>query len=545
MTPHTREQRLVQVLLRAVETALLARRAEDPGTLRDEADSAMQLAFEPVWGCMSQLALDVAPRALRFDRTDVLAREDDPSGLIAALDGAGIRKLTLLPGCELEEIKVVLSAVAASGDLLTALFRADLHHVEYSLVETPSGEGPAVAPSQPPAATPGALREAVRADAEAPPASQGIVRLEKFDSTLYFLDDNEIEYLKSAVDRVYADDLSISAVSLLLDILELQREPEVREEVIGILEDLLTHLLANGKFEAVAHLVGGVREAAREADGLVEKRKSRLDRLRASVSQPGPLRQLFHALEGGGVRPTPESMGALLREMRPEAIRQVLAWSDRLSDRETRAAVVAALDAFFTEWPHALSRMLQTPDRDVVEAGLDLAARLKADQFVDIVGEISSHEDPLVRRAVVRTLAAIGTAAALRRLTLMADDADRDVRVDVYRSLIMRPFRPAFGTLQRAILAPDLEKHGQREKRALFEAFGEIAGAEGVSLLEPLLRGRNSSGPRPSAHTRACAATALGLIGTPDARDALSRAADDKDPLVRNAAHAALRGEAP
>jgi HEAT repeat protein len=42
--------------------------------------------------------------------------------------------------------------------------------------------------------------------------------------------------------------------------------------------------------------------------------------------------------------------------------------------------------------------------------------------------------------------------------------------------------------------------------------------------------------------TRACAAMALGKIGTPEARAVLEAAASDKDPLVRNAVGKALRG---
>jgi HEAT repeat protein len=229
--------------------------------------------------------------------------------------------------------------------------------------------------------------------------------------------------------------------------------------------------------------------------------------------------------------------------MRPEAIRQMLAWSDRLSDVAIRAAVVGALEGFFSEWPQALSRMFEAPEREVIQAGLGLAGRLKHPDFVDIVGEVAGHEDPRVRLAVAETLALIGSAPALRRLTPMGEDGDRDVRLVVYRTLATRPFRPAFGTLQRAIASRDLEERGQREKRALFEAFGRIAGPEGPPVLEPLLRGRNPSGQRPSAHTRACAAIALGLVDTPDARAALSRAASDKDPLVRSAVGAALRGD--
>jgi HEAT repeat protein len=42
--------------------------------------------------------------------------------------------------------------------------------------------------------------------------------------------------------------------------------------------------------------------------------------------------------------------------------------------------------------------------------------------------------------------------------------------------------------------------------------------------------------------TRACAVMALGRIKTPEARELLQRAAEDKELVVRNAATRALRG---
>jgi HEAT repeat protein len=221
----------------------------------------------------------------------------------------------------------------------------------------------------------------------------------------------------------------------------------------------------------------------------------------------------------------------------------VLTRGDRLGNDATRRAVVGALDSFFSEWPHGLSRMLDSEDLDVVLAGLDLASRLKRPEFVDVVGQTASHADPRVRRHAARTLAALGSAAAYRRLLGMADDADRDVRILVYRTFAARPFRGAFRSLERAITKADLESKGDREKRILFEAFGAVAGPEGITVLAPLLRGKNPSGARPSAHTRACAATGLGFVGTPAAREELRAAAQDRDPLVRSAVSAALRGE--
>ena len=557
--PPQERRRLTTRVLQAAQEVLRAHRVQDDPTVA-RAEAELQAALGLVWDHVDRLRLEVGHDAVRLDGTVVLAREQDPEGLIDALEGAGITSLTLDPGVEDEEIRLVLRAVLATRSrptaggwgLLTSLFRADLHHFRYE-ADAPAAdaatraarEGPGrIQAARPrPGASPEAVRERVRQDASAPTGT-GVVRLESFDSTLYFLDQREIEYLKSAIDREYAQDLALNVLTVLLDILEARSEPAVREEVTGVLADFLPALLADGRIEAVAHLVAGVREASRNAVERTDDQKERLDRLRVSVSSPGALAQLFEALERGAVAPTAHSMDILLRELRPQAIREVLTWAVSLSDLTTRKAVAEALDSFFTEWPHGLSRMLVAGESEVVHAGLELAGRLKLPEFADIVAEITTHRDPRIRRDVAHTLAAIGTAPALRHLLGMAHDNDRDVRIAVYGTFSARPTRGAAPALRRVLTESDLEAWGQREKRTLFEAFGSCAGAEGMEVLEPLLRGRNPFGRKPSPHTRACAAIALGIVGTPAARSALEGAARDRDPVVRSAVSAALRGEA-
>lgn len=548
-SPSTTEQRLVQVLLRATQTALRCRMRSSSEVVRREADAALELAFAPVWERVTALEFGVGPDAIQYAGTVVLDASDDQQGLIAAISSAGIVALTLVPGAEIEEIKLVLTAVTAARsspghrptDLLTSLFRADLQHIHYRVDDAHAQRIASASSGR--TGTPDVVRETVRQDASAPSIGMsGVVQLEKFDSTLYFLDEREIEYLRSSIDREYARDLALGTLSLLLDILELRTEAGVRDEVIGILADFLPELLREGRFEAVAYLVSGVREVSLEAEALSDPHKEGLDRLRASISHPRAISQLFHALEGGAIAPTPESLGVLLRELRPAAIRRVLTWGDRLSDPRARGAVAEALDSFFTQWPHSLSRMVAAREREVVQASLALASRLKLPEFVETVGALSSHHDEAVRRMAAEALAAMGSSASLRRLSTMAEDVDQDVRVVVYRTFAVRPFRGALRALRHALEDKDLEEKEQREKRALFEAFGAVAGSEGVSDLTSLLGGRNAHGRRVSSHTRACAATALGVVGTRDARAALERAADDRDPLVRQAVSDALRG---
>jgi HEAT repeat protein len=77
---------------------------------------------------------------------------------------------------------------------------------------------------------------------------------------------------------------------------------------------------------------------------------------------------------------------------------------------------------------------------------------------------------------------------------------------------------------------------------AFFEAYGSIAGANGLKALSGILLQRGLLKMKEPPETRACAAVALGRIKTPEARELLQKATEDKDLVVRNAVNRALRG---
>jgi HEAT repeat protein len=77
---------------------------------------------------------------------------------------------------------------------------------------------------------------------------------------------------------------------------------------------------------------------------------------------------------------------------------------------------------------------------------------------------------------------------------------------------------------------------------AFFELYGSLCGDAGVEYLDNLLNGKGFLGRREDAELRACAAMALGRVGTPAASGALRKAAQEKDVVVRNAVAKALRG---
>jgi HEAT repeat protein len=90
-----------------------------------------------------------------------------------------------------------------------------------------------------------------------------------------------------------------------------------------------------------------------------------------------------------------------------------------------------------------------------------------------------------------------------------------------------------------------LRESNLTEKMAFFEAFGIMCGEGGIVLLDGILHAKGfMGGKRDDSEFRACAAVALGKIGSPKAMESLNKAAGEKDVIVRNAVSRAIRGSA-
>jgi HEAT repeat protein len=155
--------------------------------------------------------------------------------------------------------------------------------------------------------------------------------------------------------------------------------------------------------------------------------------------------------------------------------------------------------------------------------------------------EVIGHSDPAVRLAAVQTLAQLGTPGALTLLDRAIDDSDKAVRLAAVRAAGQRGYKGALRKVEAVVLGKSLKDMDLTEKMAFFEAYGSIAGVNGLKALSSILLQRGLLKMKERPEIRACAAMALGRIKSAEARDVLQRAADDKELVVRNAVNRALR----
>jgi HEAT repeat protein len=110
------------------------------------------------------------------------------------------------------------------------------------------------------------------------------------------------------------------------------------------------------------------------------------------------------------------------------------------------------------------------------------------------------------------------------------------------RVLMQHKHRGALPKVTAAVEGKSVRAADLTEKMAFFEAYGSLVGEPGVAALDAMLNSGGFLKRKEDPETRACAALALGRIGTPAARQALERATGSKEALVRNAVTRALRG---
>ncbi len=546
------EPQLVDALMQTLVKGLRATQLYLPNNpVYQQAIQNVRAALAPIWRDGGELALGITESDLLLEKRSVLSQPNRSESIAWVLFKDGVRTLTLLAGVEEEEIARFLSVIHkartlpadADDDLLTLLWEQDFQFIRYNFVELASADAVAIPKvREEPRPKQEQVRQQVVEETEEPEKPKGVVSLEDFDATLYFLDDAERHRLTEEIDREYKQDLRGNILAMLFDLLELQTYSTVRAELLSIVENFIPYLLAVGDFRAAAYICREQRVVLQRARELLPEHRSALEQIPWKLSQPEALAQLLQSLDEAAVHPTVDELGELFRELRPEALETVLAWMPKLTNQRVRDLLTTAAQRLAQAYPAEVGRVLGTTDETVLLQGVKLVTLLKLPPVAPALGGLFSTATAPVKVAVVDALSAIGTPGAMQQLEKAVDDGDRDVRIAAVRVLAARGHRNVLSRLEAAVDGKALRTADLTEKMAFFEAYGLLAGAAGAERLSPLLLATGGFLKRKGdPETRACAAMALGKIGTPEARAVLEQAAKDKEGLVRNAVNKALR----
>ncbi len=503
-------------------------------------------AFVPVWKETTDVTLAVTETELQWYGNVVLVEAEKASDSLPwLLYKDGIREIQILAGFDKDELVQLLGLIQRvrraspdEDDLITLLWEQDFACLQYKYVEL-SQEGFT-------AIEKGAFEErkveVVNEANSAAASASGIISMSDFDSTLYFLEPTEISYLQNEVVKEYASDLRSSVAAMLLDIFETQADDHVRDELLELLDYYLIHLLSTHSFAAASYLIRECAAAALRARAIAGPHKDKLEALPARLSEREALVQLLQALDDSPSLPARGDLEELFAQLRGSSLEIILGWITRSQNTALKPLLEAAAQRLASSNTSELVRLIDGKDRDVRLEAMRRAGALKTSAAVAPLSRSVSDADAEVRLVAVMALSGIASPGALQALERSIEDEARDVRIATVRFLGSQAYKPALPRVESAIKKGLLKDADLTEKMAFFEAYGALAGEPAIQLLDGILNGKGLFGKREDAEVRACAAMALGMIGSDSALSSLQKASGEKDPIVRSAINKAFRG---
>lgn len=552
----------VEELLRTLVKGLRAFQMYLPNNpVYQRAGHNVRAAFQPIWASgLDRLTLQIVETDIVWEEQVVYHQPNKSESLAWTLFKDGMRVLTLFPGVEEEEIVRFLDIVQrarslaadAGDDLLTLLWEQDFSLVQYHFTEFTtdasvpglSGEG-AYSLEQP---TDPNIVESQQQDTrgkvqeEAPPKRPGVVDVDDFDSTLYWLDEAEINAIADAIAREYQQDLRSNVLNILFDIVEQRDESWARSDTFSTMETYLPHVLNAGDFRSVALILRESRLLVRQQERLRGDERERLDSLTGRLSEPAVLQQILQSVTEAQTPPTEDDLGELFRELRPASLETVMVWLPKVPLASPVAKLLASsADRLAETSPHEVLRLLRLPESESLPSVILLCGRLKLQAAVPGLSDTLGHPHPPIRLAGVQALDAIGTPAALSALERPVDDTDRDVRIAAVQALGRRGYKGALRRIEPVVQGKQQREIDLTERMRFFEAYAMIAGNAALAGLSAMLSPGGLFKRKETPEVRACAALAIGRLKSPEARDILQQHKDDKELVVRTAVGRALR----
>ena len=311
---------------------------------------AVRDAFAAIWKHTDELDIQIVETQLKWEGRVVLDEGERTSDNMAwLLYKDGIRELKMLKGFEEDELGTffnllqrVRKATDEDDDLLTLMWEREFATLQYRYVDLTAGDRPR-----------SRVNGARRAEGKDPVARRrsrlasnrpqsSLAKLDDFDSTLYFLDDREVEYLHQEIKREFSTDLRPAVIASLLDTFENQKDPTVREEICGLLDYFLLILLSTAQYRNAAYLLREAGVTANRAHGHAGAAKAATYAARRADERSQAARTTLQALEDSPLRAPSMELDELFGILQPRALETILSWIGRSNNPQLKVLLEVA-----------------------------------------------------------------------------------------------------------------------------------------------------------------------------------------------------------
>ena len=484
------------------------------------------------------LELAVRQNEMLFDGAAVYSAAGMEDNLAFFFFKDGLREISFKSGLTLQETKEFLEVIsqdsAMDEDVVTLLWEKDLEHIKYVidenfLLEDEAYEAEAIAQATEETTPEEDLKRAYK-DASASGEPQAVPEILPISGS-------DFEELMREV-RLDSGDKLGKLVSILFDILG-DCQPAVYPEVTEIIKQALEHSVRKGDLGSALAIFSAI-EAIPPEGPVSEQLKKEMKKVRVYASSVELVKALGEHLDSGAIKDE-QMLIDYVRRLDSSAIASLIAALGDLKTMEARRTVMNALAYLGGKDLNALAMGLSDPRWYVVRNIIHIFRKIGDRRCVEFVIKASRHSDVRVRMEVVKALGELGGQAVVQTVRDALDDPEFSVRSSAARALGMLKTEPARIILMQRMAAKEFTQADFNEKKEFFEVLSGWNSAEAETYLIKCLRAGSFFHKGRADELKACAAYALGLMGSKNALPLLHKLRDSKNRTLSEYAFNAIK----
>lgn len=484
------------------------------------------------------LQLDVEPFALRYKGAELYRNEDPKDSLAFRIHSDGIRVLVFSEGLDLRELKAFLGVIAfeqpshQDDDIVTQLWERELPHVSYLLEEdllgyayTGEGEGE---DSQQEAIS---RFRASHLDAPRLPARM-------VPKHLLMLSREDAAWLRKArQSEVYRNPLE-DVFNIVFAILSGTREAGLFRDFLQITGGLVENMFLLGDLGHVLMLVRFL-DRLRSRDHLSLEQRQQVRETMNGLLTERTVQMLQEAIDTGDAVSYQEVRELLLTLGLP-SLGGICELLGRVEKLKMRKLIVEVLVELGKDRPEVFAPFLADPRWYLVRNVVLVLSLLGTPQALKMIVKLISHREPRIRREVLGFLERSQDPRAKPYLLKYLRDDSSALRVKALQILARERLPFALKPILALIGTEEFKGRELAEKRAVYEAIGELGSQKELVLFQDMLLRRRWFKKAATREAVVCAVAGLLKMGTPQARELLEQARRFRSPELRQIVEPAL-----
>jgi hypothetical protein len=328
-------------------------------------------------------------------------------------------------------------------------------------------------------------------------------------------------------------------IDLLFELLFFEQRDEEFAAIIEVLNESHQNVLEETDFSRGLSILSGVEELKKIISPKSEERAKLLGRISDSAKKPEFIASLRKIYSEGRVTDF-DTFFEYLEHLGASAFPVIAAIWEESKFPYSRQKASNFLKQIGKQDLNSLLNLARGQSgsltREILSILTTTADKTKMAQLEDFI----NHPDKTIRLDVINALGKTGDEASNKLLLRFLPDPDKQIRTAALKSLKYLGDSATLDYVKQMTEEKGFKEKGRREKEAILKFLASTQSKEISAFLQSLLKKKKIFFPHKTNEIRLCAASALGVMATPEARNILKEGTKIRNKAIRQACKQAL-----